>query len=73
MIAHFGKRSAGGGKIDSSLAFAEALLEEAGVAVVPGEDFGSAGRNHVRLSFACSQEQIEEGCRRIDAWVRTLQ
>ena len=71
--AHFGKRSAGRGKIDSSLTFAEALLEEAGVAVVPGEDFGVAGRSHVRLSFACSQEQIEEGCRRIDAWVRTLQ
>jgi aspartate aminotransferase len=70
--AHFGKRSAQGRAIDSSAAFAEALVEEANVGVVPGAAFGAAGEGHVRLSFACSTEQIEEGCRRLDAWLRAL-
>jgi aspartate aminotransferase len=70
--AYFGKRSPQGRTIDSSGAFAEALVEEANVAVVPGAAFGDAGEGHVRLSFACSPEQIEEGCRRLDEWLRTL-
>ncbi len=70
--AHFGKSTSGGQKIDSSLTFAEALLEEAKVAVVPGDDFGEAGKNHVRLSFACSDENITEGCRRLGEWLGTL-
>lgn len=67
--AHFGKLTAAGDRIDTSVAFAEALLEEAGVAVVPGSDFGACGEGHVRLSFACSTGQIEEGCRRLRAWL----
>ena len=70
--AHFGKRSTKGRTIDSSAAFAEALVEEANVGVVPGAAFGDAGEGHVRLSFACSNEQIEEGCRRLDEWLRAL-
>jgi aspartate aminotransferase len=70
--AHFGKRSAQGRAIDSSAAFAEALVEEANVGVVPGAAFGDAGEGHVRLSFACSTEQIDEGCRRLDEWLHTL-
>ncbi len=70
--ATFGKRSAGGNQIDSALSFAEALLDEANVAVVPGDDFGGCGPSHVRLSFACSQEHIEEGCRRIGQWIDAL-
>ena len=70
--AHFGKRTKEGRTIDSALSFAEALLEEASVAVVPGEDFGECAKTHVRLSFACANEHIEEGCRRIDSWLRTL-
>jgi aspartate aminotransferase len=68
----FGRRTSGGREIDSSITFAEALLEEAGVAVVPGAEFGECGEGHVRLSFACSDEHIREGCRRIDAWLRGL-
>ncbi len=68
----FGRRSPEGREIDSSIAFAEALLEEAGVAVVPGSEFGDCGEGHVRISFACSDEHIREGCRRIDAWLRRL-
>jgi aspartate aminotransferase len=43
--------------------FAEAALERAHVAVVSGAAFGSP--THVRLSFATSDEQIEEGLRRL--------
>jgi len=70
--AHVGKQTPAGRAIDSSSAFAEALVEEAGVGVVPGAAFGDAGEGHVRLSFACSTEQIEEGCRRLDEWLGTL-
>ena len=38
--------------------FAELLLNEAGVAVVPGSGFGAPG--HMRLSFACSMETLEK-------------
>jgi len=70
--AHFGKRSPGGRTIDSCLSFAEALLEEALVALVPGDGFGKCGKAHVRLSFACSDEDIEEGCRRMHEWIEKL-
>jgi len=45
---------------------AEKLLEEAHVAVVPGPAFGT--QQHVRLSYATSQEQIDEGLRRMAAF-----
>jgi aspartate aminotransferase len=43
--------------------FAELLLNEAGVAVVPGSGFGAP--NHMRLSFACSMETLEKALGRI--------
>jgi len=43
--------------------FAELLLNEAGVAVVPGSGFGAPG--HVRLSFACSLATLEQALERI--------
>lgn len=42
---------------------AEKLLDEAHVAVVPGPAFGT--HDHVRLSYATSLEQIDEGLRRL--------
>ncbi|NNM27803.1 MAG: pyridoxal phosphate-dependent aminotransferase [Phycisphaerales bacterium] len=71
--AFYGGRTPAGRVIDTSVAFAEALLEEAHVAVVPGEAFGACGGTHVRLSFACGTEQIEEGCRRITQWLATIE
>jgi len=44
-------------------AFAEYLLVEAGVAVVPGSGFGAP--NHMRISFACSLETLEDALQRI--------
>lgn len=68
----FGSRTPGGKVIRSSIDFADALLEEAHVAVVPGEEFGGCGRNHVRLSFACTEQQIREGMDRIARFVGSL-
>jgi aspartate aminotransferase len=56
-------KSANGKTLESPCDVADYLLEEAKVAVVPGEDFGS--REHVRLSYATSLEDIEKGCERI--------
>lgn len=68
----FGRKTSAGKLIDSSMSFAEALLDEAKVAVVPGDDFGECGKNHVRLSFACNEEQINQGCKRISDWLGAL-
>jgi len=46
-------------------ALARRLLEEAGVACVAGASFGAAGREHVRFSYAASEETIREALRRI--------
>lgn len=70
--AHFGKMSPRGIRLNSAQAFADALLDEAHVAVVPGEDFGECARGHVRLSFACSEDAIVRGIGRIREWVLAL-
>jgi aspartate aminotransferase len=44
-------------------AFAEILLVEGGVAVVPGSGFGAPG--HIRISFACSLKTLEDAITRI--------
>jgi len=44
--------------------FAEYLLTNGGVAVVPGSGFGAPG--HMRLSFACSLETLSEALKRIE-------
>jgi aspartate aminotransferase len=49
---------------------ADYLLEEAKVAAVPGEDFGSQA--HIRFSYATSLRDIETGCARIREAVRKL-
>jgi aspartate aminotransferase len=43
--------------------FAEYLLVQGGVAVVPGSGFGAP--NHMRISFACSMEMLEDALARI--------
>lgn len=70
--ALFGKKSAEGKPIGTSMQFCEALLAEAKVAAVPGEDFGGCGGNHVRFSFACSDDQINKGMDRLEKFVASL-
>ena len=56
--------------IDSCAAFAEQLLENEKVAVVPGEGFHAPG--FCRLTYALSKENIAEGVRRIRAFAESL-
>jgi aspartate aminotransferase len=63
--AFFGKRG-----IHDSQSFANFLLDEARVAVVPGGAFGAD--EFVRISYATSMERIREGIARIQAAVATL-
>lgn len=53
------------GKSAASLA-----LEKEKVGVMPGYLFGSAGRNHVRVSFATSDDVVEEGMKKFCAALR---
>ncbi|GAG15337.1 unnamed protein product, partial [marine sediment metagenome] len=54
----------------NSLIFAQRLLKEVKVAVIPGTAFGRD--DYVRLSFATSRQQIQEGLHRIRGWVEKL-
>jgi aspartate aminotransferase len=63
--AHFGKAG-----ITNSQTFADFLLDEARVAVVPGSGFGADA--FVRISYATSMERLHEGVRRMDAALRKL-
>jgi len=49
--------------------FAQRLLEEERVAVVPGTAFGSGGEGFVRCSYATAYEKIEEALRRIERFM----
>ena len=51
------------------MSFANALLDETGVAVVPGDDFGGCGPEHIRLSFACSEDNITAGLTKAREWL----
>jgi aspartate aminotransferase len=63
-------RSHNGGVISNSSDFASYLLDAADVAVIPGVDFGND--NHIRLSYATSLKNIEEGLKRINSAVKRL-
>jgi aspartate aminotransferase len=58
----------GHGGIQNSLDFAERLLAEQFVAVVPGEAFGT--NDHIRLSYATSMHELTRGLDRIEQFVR---
>ena len=64
--AHYG-RTINGAPISGSFDFSQALLEQANVALVPVVAFGVD--NNVRLSFACSLEQITKGLDRLEQWL----
>jgi aspartate aminotransferase len=58
------------GGIKTPLEFADRLLKEANVAVVPGEAFGT--EDHVRISYATSMQELERGIDRIHKFVDKL-
>lgn len=57
----------------SSEEFAERLLREAKVAVVPGDVFGANGEGHIRCSYAASVENITEAIERIGKFLKTIE
>lgn len=52
--------------------FAEQLLKEEKVAVVPGHVFGESGEGHVRASYASSLEQLQEAIHRIGKFMEKI-
>ena len=56
-----------------SLSFAFEILEKAKVAVTPGVDFGADGERFIRLSYANSTENIEEGLKRLGLFLKSRQ
>jgi len=56
--------------IHNTMQFAEKLLSEAHVAVVPGEAFGT--HQHVRISYATSMQELERGLDRIHQFIERL-
>jgi aminotransferase len=54
----------------SSEAFAEQLLMEEQVAVIPGDAFGPSGAGFVRICYATSMEKIEQALDRIERFVQ---
>jgi len=53
----------------SSREFAEKLLADAGVAVVPGDTFGASGEGYVRCCYAASREDLSEALERMDSFL----
>lgn len=49
--------------------FAERLLREAKVAVVPGHVFGAGGEGFIRCSYASSSNQLSEALGRMERWL----
>ena len=65
LSSFIGKKTAEGKTIANDAQLCEYLIEAARVAVVPGSAFGAPG--YVRLSYATSMKNVEEGVSRIAA------
>ncbi len=63
LSAFVGRKTPEGKTIENDLALCEYLIEAARVAVVPGSAFHAPG--YVRLSYATSMKNVEEGIRRM--------
>jgi len=57
---------------NDSYSFALRILEEAGVAVTPGIDFGPGAEGYIRISYACSMENLKEGLVRLGNFFSNL-
>lgn len=52
----------------TSAQFAARLLSDIDIVVTPGSSYGKYGEGYIRLSLTTPDEQIEKGCRRLEAW-----
>jgi aspartate aminotransferase len=59
-----GKKTSSGKVLDNDVEACAWLLEETGIAVVPGTAFGAPG--YIRISYAVSQDTLEDACERIN-------
>ena len=48
--------------------FAARLIDECAVVVTPGRGYGLNGEGYVRLSLTTPDDQVEEGCQRLEDW-----
>ncbi|MFY0759356.1 aminotransferase A [Metabacillus dongyingensis] len=56
----------------SSFDFAYSLAKDGGVAVVPGTAFSKYGEGFIRISYACSYEQLEQALNRMEKYLSSL-
>ena len=63
-ISHYKGKTIDGVLVNNSLDFAAVLIEKANIAVIPGIAFGVD--DYIRLSYATSMENIEEGLKRLN-------
>ncbi|WP_371370967.1 aminotransferase class I/II-fold pyridoxal phosphate-dependent enzyme [Sporomusa aerivorans] len=54
----------------SSFEFTVSLLQNAGVAVIPGSAFGACGEGYVRIALVQPEERLEEAVHRIKEWIK---
>ena len=52
--------------------FAWKLFEQSGVSVLDAAAFGASAAGHLRMSFAIDEASLQEACRRISAFARSL-
>ncbi|MGC8718990.1 MAG: pyridoxal phosphate-dependent aminotransferase [Thermodesulforhabdaceae bacterium] len=69
-ISAFYGKSYGSRTISDSVSMADYLMEEAHIAVVPGVEFGND--RCIRLSYALSRKDLEEGCNRLEKALKAL-
>lgn len=56
----------------SSEEFCERLLNEKGIAIVPGSAFGPGGEGYIRISYCYSMENLKKALDGMEAWLRDL-
>ncbi len=68
--AHFGKKNRNGDEINTSTDLCLYLLEDHGIAAVPGDAFGEP--TGIRISYAVSMEELEEAVKRLQTGIEEL-
>ena len=70
VAAFLGRRTPGGRMLSDVDTLALGLLEEGGLATVPGSGFGTT--EHIRISYAASRESLRAGLDRLEAYLGAL-
>jgi aspartate aminotransferase len=70
LSAYLGRTTPGGRRLDDDVALTDWLVDEGGVAIVPGSGFGAPG--FVRLAYATSMANIEKGVGRLHTALASL-